>query len=367
VKAATLPFVAAAVVAATLGPLVTRANDDWPTLIQQALDQPTDLEIADQPIADALAYVGQRTGVTIDIAPAVVEMLPYGAQTTVSATIRGTPLREGLAALLRPIGLQFAIRGSRIQAEPVAALARLGRRATWEELELLDQLASNNWWGGVAEQLRITIEGELLSTDDAFGALRDRAAKVGAGTALDAVENACGAMHWVWVPRGRQVVVMSATDFHRDRLGATDSFRYVGVPLANVLVDLTQRAGVPLRLEPGVLADLPTQTLNAFTLQAENIPYEQALELIAGATALAYTVGDEGVWLYRPEGVAAVSAGARSGSADPYVMKITMPAGPDGTTYEILVRQSELPHELLNIRKQRIDDAIAEMTGTIAP
>jgi hypothetical protein len=367
VKAATLPFIVVSLVAALLSPPVSRADEDWQTLIHQALDQPTDLEIADQPIADALAYVGQRTGVSIDIAPAVVEMLPYGAKTTVSATIRGTPLRDGLSALLRPIGLQFAIRGSQIQAEPVPALARLGRRATWEELELLDQLASSTWWGGVAEQLRITVEGELLSADDAIGTLRERAGKVGAGTALDAIEQACAALRWAWIPRGRQVVVMRATDFYRDRLGSTDSFRYVGVPLANVLVDLTHRAGVPLRMEPGVLADLPTQTLNSFTLQAENMPYDQAMELIAGATALAYTVSDEGVWIYRPEGSAASAAAPRSGSADPYVMKITMPAGADGTSYEILVRQSELPPELLEIRKQRIDTAIHELTGTIAP
>ena len=65
-------------------------------LINEELDKIVKLDIQKQTIPQAIATIGNATGVRIDVGPGVYDLLPWGEQTT---TNRGTagPLPETLA------------------------------------------------------------------------------------------------------------------------------------------------------------------------------------------------------------------------------------------------------------------------------
>jgi len=355
-----LPIAALAAVWA-LGPTAA-GDEDWQTLIQQALDQNTDLIIEEQPIAEALAYIGQKTGVSIEIDPQVIDLLPYGRQTAVSATIRNISLRDGLAGFLRPIGLNCVVQANRLRAVPVPALLRVGRRVTWEELKVLAELGSRPWSSELSAGLRTVFEGELLREPDPAGRLHERALRVGAGNGLTVLEAACESLGWVWYPDGERVIVTGAVDFGRKRLAHVASFNLREMPLASVLTELGREAGLLVRFEPGSLAALPAGVRERCTLCAQNISYEQAFELIAGASGLVYEVRGDGVWLTGASPGAGGEPPRPAAGGDPYLMKISVPSADDGCTIEWLVRQSELPPEVIELRQQQIAEVIARLT-----
>ena len=90
--------------------------------LETALDRNTTLVIGRHPIARALELVTQHTQVPLVITPRTTALLPYGAETQMSLTIRGIPLREGLAGMLRPVAMTFVVRNEHIEIIPTPPL-----------------------------------------------------------------------------------------------------------------------------------------------------------------------------------------------------------------------------------------------------
>src|SRR3954470_3184886 len=111
-------------------------------LINQQLDQPFELTLKDSPLPEALKKIGNATGVRIDPTESVYALLPWGEQTTINAKIANQSLRDALTAIARKLGLMFVLKDDHVELRPVPALARLGRRATMQELGALDKLSS---------------------------------------------------------------------------------------------------------------------------------------------------------------------------------------------------------------------------------
>ena len=119
-----------------------RSAQDSSALINEALDKPVEVELKTT-LPNALNEIKNRTGVPIELAPGVLERLPWGDQTTLNLTIKNQTLRQAIAAIARTLGLVHVLTPEAVELRPMPALQRLGRRATVEELKVLDLLASN--------------------------------------------------------------------------------------------------------------------------------------------------------------------------------------------------------------------------------
>ena len=83
-------------------PSITRAQQTS-ALINQQLDQQANLEIKNKPLPQAMKEIANQTGVRIEAAANVYDLLPWGDQTSVTATIKNQTLREGIDAIARKL------------------------------------------------------------------------------------------------------------------------------------------------------------------------------------------------------------------------------------------------------------------------
>ena len=83
--------------------------DDWRSLIEQALDQPTELNIQNRPLTEAFDEIVGNTGVQVSVSEETLALLPYGRNTRMNVRIRNMSLREGLEQMTLPLGLRFEV------------------------------------------------------------------------------------------------------------------------------------------------------------------------------------------------------------------------------------------------------------------
>jgi len=353
-------------------------DDELEILIIQALDQPTSLKVEDMPIRQALQRLSKNTGIPITIASGTRALLPYGSQTKIlSATIEDRPLREGLTALLQPLGLEFVSTHKEVLVRATAPLSRIARRATWDELALLQRLSIQPWSKELFESLHFQFQDQPSASASVNRALiGQRAGQVGAGSAAEVLENICDQMVWTWYPSGGVIVLLPKVKQVERQLDKPVSLRYVQTSLSEALVDLTRRANISLRMDPGVLTALPPQTAERFSLSIENATVRQALEIIAGETGLSYAIEPDGIRV--TYGLAATSASSAPSGSTPSQVEATAKATvaalrsnsivgyftvpmPDGTSFSFFVRRNDLPAEVNEMRKAKINNAINDI------
>lgn len=353
-----------------------QANLDSETRIIAALDKTIDLRVQDAPIRQALDQLGEAAGIPISMATGTTYLLPYGGQTKLTATISRRPLREALVALLRPLGLSFKPTGTGLIIHATPPLKRIGRRATWEDLATLEKLYREEWSEALFESLRFQFQDMASSNGNVNReTLRRVAADVGAGLAADVLERACDQQNWTWHPDGAIIAILTKTRQIERQLETRLSLRYTQASLTEALSDLANRADVLIRFDPGVLANLPPQTAERFSLSIENATVRQALEVIAGETGLGYVIEPEGVRMTD----AAIASGPGTNGGEPTTMaaqaqvtaqataaalrsnsivgQLTFPM-PDGSSFSFFVRQNDLPPEVDAMRKAKIIRAV---------
>ncbi len=350
-------------------------SDDFEALILEALDQPTDLNVQDVPIRQALDKLGAETGIPIQLAPGCLSLLPYGSQTKLTATIQKRPLRESLTALLRPLGLEFVPDRRAVAIQPTAPLARIGRRATWEELATLEKLSSQPMTPELFSSLRLQFQDGTGDAVTNGTRLAQSVSGVGHGLAARVLERACDACGWTWYPEGQVLVILSKTRQVERQLNRRVSVKYVQALLPEALADLANRADVLLRFDPGVLSSLPPQIGERFSLSMENATVRQALEVIAGETGLNYVVEPDGVRMTRPGGPAASTPAGEIGPAqveaaaqatvaalrsNSIVGQLTFPL-PDGSSFTFFIRESDLPPEVNAMRQAKIGKTVNQI------
>lgn len=377
--------------AVTPGPLAARPdhssskygheenNDQMAALIAQALDQETDLNVEDMPIREAFELLGKQTGIRIVVEPGTVGRLPYGSSTKVSASIRNRPLRESLTALLRPLGLKFDVEDDQVVIRLTPPLRRYVGRATWQELALLEKLYTNPWSDQLARTLKFQFQNTPeSSTDVNRDTLMRLARQVGQGSAAAVLEQATNQYGWTWYPSGDLIIVLPKTKQIERQLDKRVSVDYVQWSLKDVLLDLTDRAGVALSIEPGALTTVPAYIAERFSLRTLNTPIRQVLELIAGQTGLAYFIEPDGV---RIAGNALTSGGstrpavesAESIAQETYkalrsnsiVGQITLPGPEDQPRVSFFIREGDLPPEVNEMRKVAIRDAAGSIAAAL--
>lgn len=331
---------------------------DMESLIEQALDQVVDFEVTDQPLPEAFEAIAGETGVAMTIAPGALGLLPYGGDTTMTARMHGVRLREGIDKLLQPLGMRYRVVGDHVEVVPSDALKRIGRRATWSELQTLEWLSTLEWKnaGDDVEKLRGRLRFQV-DDDGPEQALLAAMRRAGAGSASDVLTSGCQSLEWTWYPWGKQIAVVARTTQVHRSLQRTVTIRAEHRPLAEVLADLTSQSGVKIRFEPGALRSLPRETRRDFSLLLVGATVEQALDVIVGATGLDYHIEADGVVMYngtvRVEGLRAPKKSAALRTEDPIVGHVVIPAGDGGAEYRFPIRESDLPPDVAALWKQR--------------
>jgi len=269
---------------------------------------------------------------------------------------------------LNPIALKYAVNKDRLVIKPRPALARLCRRATWDELATIEMLYGNPWSGELAKSLSFRFQGMPSADTKANGRrILDLAESIGTGSAAEVLEDACLQYGWCWHPDGKDIAVTPKTQQIERQLSQLVSVEYSGIQLRDVLLDLVGKSGTMLKMDPGVLASLPVHQTQRFKLSLQNVSIRQALELIAGETGLGYFIEPDGVRITAnpyanpetedtEEREATAQATVAALRADPLVGTINIP-GKDGTSYSFFIRASDLPDKVNALRQARIQEA----------
>lgn len=347
---------------------------DVRTLIEQALNEPVPLTLENTTLGEAIKLLTEQTGVQIVMQPEVMGLTPHGPDTPVrKVDIPRMSVRDGLTAIFSRLGMRFVVREDRVEIVPKDALRNLGRTPTWTELDTLVTLAATQ--PGIDSAALARLEPNVqfhVDTPNAWGLLSEAVRRVGAGPGDEVMTFACADLGWTWTMSGERIVVSSIEEEIRRRLRQPISLRVSGRPLLEVLQMLAERVHVDIYAEPGVLASLPPHVQYGFSLTVYDKSGEEILEAIAAYTGLGYLIEPDGVLLYDPS--SGTSHGAKPDleaalAADPYVAVIEIPLE-DGTAFRWLVRWSELPDDLRQMREgdlKRAFEAVRRLNANRRP
>jgi hypothetical protein len=326
-------------------------------LIQQALDEPARITLENVTLAAAIDQISEQTGVRVVMRPEVMALAPKGEATVINKVdIANLPLREGLRRLFPPLGMSFDVRDDHVEVLPHPALARMMRAPTWAELDTLA------WLGGIQpgiddehlDALRLRLQFQVADPN-AWKALERAMQNVRAGPGDEVLTVAAGTLGWTWVISDRSIQVLSAEQLIDSRLQQRIDLRLRDRTLFDVMQSVGSAVGVRVQVEPGALQALPPQVQKNFQLDVRNRSAAQAFDEISAYTGLGYLIGPEGVLFYR--GVdskgAPITLASSPGAGDPYVGKVIIDLG-DGKSFEWLIRRSELPEDLREMREREI-------------
>src|SRR6185437_1179854 len=106
-------------------------------LINEALDKNVNLSVNDV-LPAVLKGIEDKTGVRIVATDSVYELLPWGEQTNIKATVENQTLRAALTAIAQKLGLNWELGQFEVVLKPMPALWRLPRRGTRTEIQTLE-------------------------------------------------------------------------------------------------------------------------------------------------------------------------------------------------------------------------------------
>jgi hypothetical protein len=327
--------------------------------IAQAFDRKLEtITLTGETVPEVLAELGKLSGVPLKMDDETAELLPWGCRTKLAdVTIKNASLREALPQILAQLGMTYEQRDDHIAVVPTKPLARINRRATWDDLALLRWCDTTEY---TSENFaKANVQYRITSKVDAPKMLQRQLARAGQGSVAQMLEVACGSLGWVWLPNEDHIVVRTYEAQVANQLSRSINARYVNMPLSRILNDLASKADVALFLEPGMMLELPRSTSQSYTLLLEQRTVRQAFELLAAETGLQYRISRDGIFV----GLSAAieGGGRRTGSQSPYVGKISIPS-PDGSyTLDFLLRGDELPPDILEYREQLLQEYFEKM------
>lgn len=328
-------------------------------LINKQLDTLIKLDLKTS-LPEAMKQITTDTGVTLDATPQVWDLLPYGRQTNITAKIENATLREALSAITGEIGLQFALRDESIEIQPTPPLARLGRRATLDELRTLKTLRGSSLEGagidarGVAFASLLTavaerMEKSKIDIDNRAGDAAPPGALIGLSknaNLYDALEAMAMQTPATWYPWGNGIVLLKKQELVSNQLSKPVTLRYAGEDVTQVLQDLSLQAGVPFTYRPGSIQFIPPE-FRRVRLVVDNAPIKQALESISAFTGLGYSYDERGVYIWNQ------TYGVDAGQRDPAVVLYPLENG-----MQLVLPRSRLPADVQQYLQQKQDDAI---------
>lgn len=339
--------------------------------LQKALDKPVDLTIEDAPIAEVFRRLSAKTGVEFIIDEHTMACLPYGDQTRVAVRLKNVTLRKDLSRMLAPQALQWSIKQAAVRIVPSEGLARMCRRASYDELRTLGMIYSQRLkpvdQGVVIDQLRkITGNKDLRLSFQLAGAAgadtkqaQAEADRALPGTAAQWLDRLCRGRSWTWYLWGDEIVILPWKSQVQRQLQQQVSLRYQNEKLMTVLLDLARKARLTLEMDPGVMNYIPSLKRTNFNLIMADASIAQALEVISGATGLKFLRTEAGLRVAPSEKL--IEAGMqRDRRRTPFFLKISVP-GHAGSSIEVFMRADELPDEVVQHVLAEKDKLIEKM------
>ena len=366
-------------------------------LVNQELDRPVKLDLEQQPLPDALDAITDATGVPFRVSDETYALLPYGRQTPISVRVSATPLRQTLGAITGKLGLEFVLRDEVVEIRPQPPLVRAGRRATVQEMAMLDLLANVRLDlvddRPTAAQLLEAVDLKLQDLDStARDANRTEPGFVVENrlpdtqrrqpvfvarnaTLAEAMEAIDTQTSGTWYPWGDTLVVVPKDAWVRQMLSRPVNLSYKSVDVLQVLHELEQVAGVPFNIEPGAMQRIP-EDFRRIRLFLDNATVREALDRLGAGTGLSYTTDAEGVYLWNGDSEATPSnarrgrrprdvGGAGQNAADRPVLMVDLG---DGTS--LLIYADDLPEsaiDRLEQRRQTVLDSLSDAGPTTRP
>jgi hypothetical protein len=351
-------------------------------LINAALDKPIAFKLDNSPLPKVLESIEDKTGVPVRVSNDAYNVLPYGTETPITATVEHLSLRDALAAIAGKLGLRVELRQEFVELVPHPALRRLGRRVTLQELRTLDVLSSrpidlSKSENANAMTLIRTVDASLATFDKELAAKGQQPAKIvveirSAGgddasapaaavmlsrgaTLLDALEAMAAQSKLTWYPWGDSVVVLPKRDVIRGLLERPISAHYDGVDVAQVLIDLAKKGGVEFSVEPGAIQRVPPE-FRIVKLSAD-ASLRQVLEGLQGYTGLGYIVNDDGIYLWNQNSSPPAAAGRGRVVA-------TVTIAPGATA---LVREEDLSQAARDVIETKRKAAAQALEASLVP
>lgn len=349
-------------------------------LINAQLDKPIEFKLDNTPLPKVLESIEDKTGVPVRVSDDAYGVLPYGTETPITASVSNLSLRNALTAIAGKLGLRLELREEFVELVPHPALRRLGRRATLQELQTLDVLASRPMdltKGDHPDALALPklVDDSLVAYDRELATKKQPPAKIvvevrstdgldpakptpvllsRGGTLLDALEALAAQSKLTWYPWGDSVVVLPKRDVIAGLLERPISARYDGVDVAQVLIDLAKQSGIEFSVEPGAIQRVPPE-FRIVRLSAD-ASLRQVLEGLQGYTGLGYVVGDDGVYFWNQNRSPANAGRGR--------VIATIEIEP-GTT--VFVREDDLSQAARDAIEAKRKAAAQALEGTLVP
>ena len=373
-RRATTLVAIAVMCAAIAGPARAQKNSlDMRSLIEQALGEPSGFTITDKTLGEAIGLIAEQTGVPLRVRPDVMDLAPLGAGTMIrKVEVANMPLHEGLERVLAPLGMTFVLRDDHVEILAKECLRALGRRVTWDELDTLAQLTSiePGLDGAALAALKAMVQFRVGMRDPWLalsGAIRD----VGAGPGDEVLARACKNLGWTWTLDGKRIGVTDGVETIRRKLARRITLRMTNRRLLDVLHAIGERISVAIHTEPGLMASMPRHLQQNFSLNAQDDTASQVIDTITAYTGLGYLIEPGGVFFFNPgESAGAVSPRDDDHESptdeDPIVAKMTTTLE-DGKTIDWLIRRSELPPNLREMRKKELAELFRSMRRVEPP
>ncbi len=356
------------------------AQPQTDALVNRVLDAPVKLNLIDRPLPEVLDAISDVSGVPFRVEESTYALLPYGRDTPISVTVTSRPLRETLELISQRLALEFKLGEETVELRPLPPLARSGRRATVEEVAMLDLLAGVRLdliddrptaaqlleavdlklqdLDAAAEQAGQPVPGYVVENrlDDL---MRDRRVFVARDATLaDAMESIHEQTGGTWYPWGDTLAVVAKDVWVNRMLDRRVTLSYDRVELPTVIKELQEATGVAFRVEPGTLQRVPEQ-FRRVRFNSENGTVRDALESLAAVTGVGYAVAEDGVYLgYREEEEAGFGGNLQRGNGSGGRPILSVDLG-DGTA--LLLYESDLPADVRDRLLQRRDEEIRRL------
>lgn len=333
-----------------------------PELIEQALDQSVAELDVEAPLDEALAVLGEQTGLVFTIDRSVADLMPYGAKTRIQVAIRRMSVRDALTRVFDGLGLRMELRGDKVAVLPAPVLDRLGRRLSAAEAELLGVLAAEPWSEAAPRlPLAFQVPPDSRPRETFEAAMAEQVRGNRRATAMRQLDAVTRRLGWVWRPDGDQIVIETRRDDVVRRLDRPLDVSYARAKLDDVLVDLGRRIGVTMLFEPGGLQKVDARDRSVDLVQ-RGVTVRQTLERLCGNTGLRYEITDGDVRILGPVAEGGVAASAPAAAE---LVRMTIEVRP-GVFMEVVIPARELPPDLRQDFERKVKDLVGR-TARAAP
>jgi hypothetical protein len=332
--------------------------------LQRSLDATIDLSFEKIELSKAFEMIADKAKISMTIDQAAYDCLPYGATTIVSATFNSSTARAAIEEILTPLGLEQAVSGASVVIRPSAPLARIGRRAEWDELKLLQSLrkttmskVDQDWTANLRTLLgKPDLNVRITDTSQQDKALAAVKALLPC-TVVQALDCYAAQSNQLWTIRGKDIVILPTKQWIEGQLERPIVVDFTNAPLASVIAELGHLSRIDLQPAPGLYQAVPT-----VSLKSSNGTVKQTLEALSGATGIPVEVTDNRIILDLPIKPGTPQPAPRS---DAIIGRIGLPLK-DGTIMDLYLHESDLPPDLQAARQKKIQEALQALQKAAA-